>query len=123
MAVQFVSHYQALPLADAYERSSLRITSFRPDHTSVTAHTLMSTKPSGSATSRTVSSVMSVGTFDPFFGQDTHTIAVGFSLPRQECSVFARSVLREVKIWTRSVFLDSRGVIFTSSGIGSTSFK
>ena len=38
---------------------------------SLTAHTLMSTKPRGSATSRIVSSVMSVGTFAVFFGQDT----------------------------------------------------
>src|SRR5258708_1223290 len=52
-------------------RSSFRNTSFRPDQTSVTAHTLMSTKPRGSATSRIVSSVMSVGTFAAFFGQDT----------------------------------------------------
>src|SRR5262249_16825552 len=67
--------------ADDYQRSSFRTTSFSPDQTSVTAHTLMSTKPSGRATSRTVSSVMSVGTFAAFFGQDTHTTAVGLSLP------------------------------------------
>jgi hypothetical protein len=46
----------------------LRITSFNPDQTSVTAHTLMSTNPSGRPISRTVLSVMSVSTFDAFFG-------------------------------------------------------
>src|SRR5450631_3046939 len=44
------------------------MTNFKPDQTSVTAHTLMSTKPSGRPTSRIVSSVMSVGTFADFFG-------------------------------------------------------
>src|SRR6516165_1223665 len=56
-----------------YVRWSFRITSFRPDQTSLTAHTLMSTKPSGNATSLIVSSVMSVATFDDFFGHETHT--------------------------------------------------
>jgi hypothetical protein len=63
-------------------RSSLRTTSFKPDHTSSTAHTFTSTNPSGSATSRTVSSVISVGTFDDFFGHDTHTTASGASVWR-----------------------------------------
>ena len=35
------------------------------------AHTFTSTSPIGSTTSRTVSSVMSVGTFDAFLGQAT----------------------------------------------------
>jgi hypothetical protein len=35
----------------------------------------MSTKPKGSATSRMVSSVMSVATLADFFGQDIHTEA------------------------------------------------
>ena len=49
------------------------MTSFKPDHTSLTAQTLMSTKPSGNASSLIVSSVMSVSTLDTFFGQETHT--------------------------------------------------
>src|SRR5262245_3245947 len=61
------------------QRSSLRTTSLSPDHTSSTAQTLMSTKPSGSATSRTTSSVISVGTLADFFGHDTHTAAFGSS--------------------------------------------
>ena len=44
------------------QRSSLRITSRRPDHVASIAATLLSTSPVGSATSRTTSSVMSVGT-------------------------------------------------------------
>ena len=45
-----------------HPRSSLRTTSFSPDHVSSTAATLTSTSPSGSASSRIVSSVMSVST-------------------------------------------------------------
>lgn len=63
-------------------RSSFRTTSFSPDQTSVTAQTLTSTKPSGSATARTTSSVTSVGTFEDFFGQDTQTAAAGASFAR-----------------------------------------
>src|SRR4051812_44107628 len=61
--------------ASVPQRSSLRITSFKPDHTSLTAHTFTSTKPSGSATARIVSSVMSVATPDAFFGHDTQITA------------------------------------------------
>ena len=67
---------------EAYQRSSFLTTSFSPDHTSSTAQTLTSTKPSGNATSRTVSSVISVGTFDAFFGHDTQTTASGASVCR-----------------------------------------
>src|SRR5882757_9770868 len=56
-------------------RCSFLITSFSPDHTSSTAQTLTSTSPIGSAMARTVSSVMSVGTFDNFFGHDTQMAA------------------------------------------------
>src|SRR5438874_236094 len=45
------------------QRSSLRTTSLRPDQTSLTAHTLTSTNPSGNASSRIVSSATVVGTF------------------------------------------------------------
>src|SRR4029077_17695366 len=56
-----------------YRRFSLRQTTRRPDQMSVTAHTLLSTRPSGRNTSRTVSSVMSVGTFGAFFGPQIHS--------------------------------------------------
>ena len=53
---------QALPYRLAYDgacgRCPLRTTSFRPDHTELTAQTLMSTQPSGRASARTPSSVM-----------------------------------------------------------------
>ena len=45
--------------------------SLSPLQTSSTAQTLTSTNPSGSASERTTSSVMSVGTLAAFFGQDT----------------------------------------------------
>src|SRR5688572_25751176 len=54
-----------------------RMTSFSPDQTSLTAHTLISTNPSGSATSRMVPSVISVGTLEAFLGHDTHTVSGG----------------------------------------------
>jgi hypothetical protein len=63
-------------------RNDFRTTSFRPDHVASTAHTLMSTKPSGRANSRTLSSVISVPTFAVFFGHDTHTALSGFSVAR-----------------------------------------
>ena len=52
-------------------RSLLRTTSFSPDQVSSTAHTLMSTSPSGSASARMTSSVMSVLTPEACFGQLT----------------------------------------------------
>src|SRR6267154_1454460 len=60
----------------APQRSSFRMTNFKPDHTSVTAQTFTSTKPRGKATARIVSSVMSVGTFEDFFGHEIHTTAL-----------------------------------------------
>ena len=53
-------------------RNSFRMTSFKPDQISLTAQTFMSTNPRGKANSRMVSSVISVGTFEAFFGHDTH---------------------------------------------------
>jgi hypothetical protein len=55
-------------------RSDFRITSFNPDHVASTAHTLISTSPSGSATSRTVSSVTSVVTPEAFLGHETQIV-------------------------------------------------
>ena len=50
-------------------RNSLRQTSRSPDQVASIAHTLLSTRPSGRATSRTTSSVMSVATPELRFGQ------------------------------------------------------
>jgi len=80
--------WQRMPAARrTRQRSALRTTSLRPDHTASTAHTLTSTKPSGSASSRTVSSVTSEGSLAAFFGHDTHTIASGPSVARSVASV------------------------------------
>src|SRR5687767_2746435 len=54
-----------------YFRFSFRITNFSPDHFSSTAHTFTSTSPRGKAASRTVSSVISVGSFADFLYQET----------------------------------------------------
>src|SRR5262245_56981883 len=70
-----------------------RITSFSPDHTSSTAHTLMSTNPSGSASSRTVSSLMSVATFEDFFGHETQMAPSCFSFASAARRFPARSFL------------------------------
>ena len=64
-------------LCAAFQRKALRTTSFRPDHTMLTAQTLMSPQPSGRASSRAMSSVMSVATLDAFLGQHTHSAAAG----------------------------------------------
>src|SRR6476620_222052 len=66
----------------SYARRSLRITSFNPDQTLSTAHTLISTSPVGSATSRIVSSVMSVFTPEDFFGHETQITPSGRILVR-----------------------------------------
>ena len=58
-------------------RADLRITSFSPDHTSSTAHTLMSTSVMGSATSRITSSVMSVATSRTFSASSPRSAASG----------------------------------------------
>src|ERR1700680_409050 len=65
----------ARPLLPVAVRCVLRITSFRPDQVSSTAHTLMSTRSSAKAISRITSSVMSVGTPAVRFGQLTQMAA------------------------------------------------
>jgi len=72
-------------------RSSFRMTSFRPDQISVTAHTLTSINPSGLAKARIVSSLISVATFEDFFGQDTHKQASGLILERSKSKYFSSS--------------------------------
>lgn len=64
-----------LMMTGSRQRNALRTTSLRPDQVASTAQTFTSTKPSGKATSRTVSSVMSVATFAAFLGQETQTTA------------------------------------------------
>lgn len=54
-------------------RNSLRITSFSADQIASTAQILISTKPIGKQISRMIFSLISVGTFEAFFGQLTQT--------------------------------------------------
>src|ERR1700739_3581751 len=53
------------------------ITNFSPDQVSSMAQTLMSTRPSGNARSRTTTSLRSVATPEAFFGQDTQIMPSG----------------------------------------------
>src|SRR6476619_1587732 len=64
-------------------RWSRGMTSFKADHVSSMAQTLMSTSPSDSAVSRTTFSVTSVATPEDFFGHDTHTMPPGAIASRQ----------------------------------------
>src|SRR6266851_7256626 len=82
-----------------YIRFSLRITSFRPDHFSSTAQTLISTRPSGKAASRTVSSVISVGNFAAFLYQETQKEPFDFRCLRLSKSSEKISSQLLVKRW------------------------
>src|SRR5437762_7579877 len=89
------------------QRSSLRTTSLRPDQTSLTAHTLTSTNPSGNASSRIVSSATVVGTFAAFLGQDTHTVALGLSAFRRTARCLASSSFFVTKMCAMSTLWDA----------------
>src|SRR6266853_2796158 len=58
-------------------RSFTRITNFKPDHTSFTAHTFTSTSPANKPILRTSFSFRSVGTPEVFLGQLTQSIPAG----------------------------------------------
>jgi hypothetical protein len=102
-------------------RSSFRNTSLRPDQMSLTAHTLMSTKQRGSATWRIVSSVMSVGTFAAFFGQDTQIDARTSSVSRNWLKCLLKVLRRETKTCAISTFRLGLDMNCTPAGIGATS--
>src|SRR5262249_39501597 len=82
---------------------SFRITNFKPDQTSSTAHTLISTSPIGSATSRIVSSVISVFTPEDFFGQETQITPSGTILVRYDFSFAFSSNAEVAKRWTKAI--------------------
>src|SRR5229473_1510852 len=73
---------------------SSRMTNRSPDHVSSIAHTLLSTRPVGRATNRITSSVISVGTFDDFFGQATQNPAAGVMRRLTDASWRANSARR-----------------------------
>ena len=79
------------------QRSSFLIQSFSPDQVSSTAQTLMSTNPSGNASERSMSSVMSVGTLDAFFGHDTQTTALLLIAVRRRSNSDFRDFCRSTK--------------------------
>ncbi len=90
---------------ECYFLSDFLITSFNPDHTSFTAQTLIFTNPSGSAISRIISSVISIGTFDDFFGHDTQTKPSCFNSFRNLERVPLRNTLSVVNRCTASIGL------------------
>src|SRR5438093_3988173 len=79
-----------------------RIINFNPDHVSSTAQTFMSTNPSGNATSRTTSSVMSVGILADFFGHETQIVPLSAILSRKIDNLLSNSLRRFVNRWTKS---------------------
>ena len=94
-----------------------------PDHVSSTAQTLTSTKPSGSATTRTTSSVISVGTPADFFGHDTQTVACGSSDLRYAASAFDSSGRLVLNRCTMSVDRLTLEANRTAGGRGSSSAR
>ncbi len=98
--------------------SLFRITSFSPDHTASTAHTLISTSPSGNATSRTPSSVMSVSIFDALRDGLLRPRHPNRSILRQHSAqphqMLAQLLLSRLQI--RAPSRDPRAGVFTSFG-------
>jgi hypothetical protein len=90
---------------------------------SSTAHTLLSTTPSGRATSRIVSSVMSVATPDDRFGQAIHSPPSGNTVAAKASMRRSRSARRVKKATTTSALrlLLARRRTSTPSGSGARS--
>ena len=99
------------------------MTSLSPDQTSSTAQTFTSTSPIGRHRPRIVSSVMSVGTFEAFFGHETQSAASCLSLGRIACRRRSRSAFRVENKCTRSLVAVNRAEIFTPSGTGAMSSR
>src|SRR6266480_7733759 len=93
-------------------RCSRRIINFSPDQVSSTAHTFTSTNPSGSATARITSSVVSVATPADFFGHETQTVPVAAMFLRKIDNRFSKSRRRLVKRCTNSLLSEN----FTPAG-------
>jgi len=97
------------------------MTSFNPDHTSSTAHTFMSTRPSGRARSRTTSSVMSVATPELLLGHETQIIPSGAILARWDRSLAFSLDARVAKACTNSMPVFDLGSHATSTSAGRAS--
>lgn len=96
--------------------SATGITNFSPDHISSTAQTLISTSPFCKAKLRMISSVMSVTTFDAFFGQDIQIIPLGLIWLFKSGSILVYSSFCLVKKWTKSFGPEEPMFIFRSAG-------
>src|SRR5262249_50289613 len=103
-------------------RFSSRTTSFNPDQISSTAHTLISTSPSGNAILRTTSSVISVSILAAFFGQEPQITASSLIVPRYFLSPAVSSLASLVNRWTRSTSAVSLATNATPSGKGANRF-
>src|SRR3569623_3708560 len=95
----------------SHQRSARRITRRSPDQVSSIAQTLLSTRPVGSATSRTTCSCTSVGSFDAAVGHAIHTPHAGAIRGRIFASC-ASNTARFVQNWitTSSGALPAREV-------------
>lgn len=103
--------------------NSFRITSFSADHVSSTAHTLTSTRPSGNAASRIVSSVISDATPEDRLGQDTQMAPACFMSEQAVARTVFSSRLELVNTCHKSMLPFIRVEISTSSGIGARSSR
>src|SRR6185369_8226486 len=98
-----VSNHAGKPGCGRTSRFCRRTTSLRPDQVASTAQTFTSTRPIGRQTSRITSSVMSVGTFDAFFGQLTQIIPAGSRNGRSSWSFTSSSPREVTKICAASI--------------------
>ena len=83
---------------------------------------MTSTKPKGKAIALTVSSLMSVATFDAFFGHETQIDASGLSFIIVFFRVTVRDSLDFEKIWTTSTAGDKEEWNLTPAGNGASIF-
>src|SRR5262252_284726 len=97
-------------------RCALGITNFSPDQTSSTAQTLMSTRPSGSAVSRTTTSLRSVATPLAFLGHDTQIMPSGAIVLRRALSLPASPSASVTNTCTMSSDAAACVTIFAPSG-------
>ena len=101
-----------------HQRSSLRITSCKPDQVSLTAQTFTSTNPIGRTIDRMASSLTSDGTFEAFLGHDIHTAELGLIPLRSDLSLFSRVATLSMNSCVTSTRGESFATKMTPIGIG-----
>src|SRR5438309_1590679 len=116
-------HQCDAPQGRGYNRFSRRTINFNPDHVSSTAQTFTSTNPSGNATSRMVSSVISVATPEDFFGHEIQSIPVSAINLRSRFSSFSSTFRSETNKWTKTAPALISLVNETPAGSGASNFR